>query len=48
MSVIRHLALPGDDVPTDNPLDIWGRRIAVGVTLLIAIPTLIVGMIALF
>ena len=48
MSVIRHIALPGDDMPTDNPLDVWGRRVAVAVTLLVAVPTLIAGIIALF
>ncbi|MGO4535684.1 hypothetical protein [Leifsonia sp. 2MCAF36] len=47
MSVIHHSALPGHDVHTDNPLDIWGRRIAVAVTVIVAVPTLIIGMIAL-
>ncbi|MDR6972008.1 hypothetical protein [Leifsonia shinshuensis] len=48
MSSIRRIALPGatDTTPT-NPLDLWGRRVAIAIAVLVGLPTLIAGMVAL-
>jgi hypothetical protein len=47
MTAIRRIALSGEHTARSNPLDVWGRRVALGVAVLIAVPTLVAGMIAL-
>lgn len=47
MTALRRIALSGEQNARTNPLDIWGRRVAVGIALLVGLPTIIVGIIAL-
>jgi hypothetical protein len=46
MSALRRFSLPSNGSTPTNPLDLWGRRVTVGVTVLIGLPVLIAGMLS--
>ena len=48
MTSIRRIAFSGEQSARSNPLDVWGRRVAVAIAVLIALPILAAGTIALF
>jgi hypothetical protein len=47
MTTARHIAAPADHPNLDNPLDRWGRRIAFVVAVVVAAPTLVLGIMSL-
>ncbi|MGH1550386.1 hypothetical protein ACRAWB_14920 [Leifsonia poae] len=47
MTAFRRIALSGEHTARTNPLDLWGRRVAVGIAVLVGIPTVVAGIIAL-
>ena len=47
MTVFRRIALSGEQTARTNPLDIWGRRVAIGIALIVGVPTIVAGIIAL-
>jgi hypothetical protein len=47
MTADRHLTVSGDDTARDNPLDVWARRFATGTAILIGVPLLVAGLLAL-
>lgn len=47
MSAIRRFSLPSHGTAPTNPLDLWGRRVTVGIAVLVGLPLLIAGMLSL-
>jgi len=47
MTADRHLLFSGDDTARDNPLDVWARRFATVTAILIGVPLLAAGLLAL-
>lgn len=47
MSATRRIGLDSIDTDRTNPLDVWGSRVVTGVIVLLGVPTLVAGMLAL-